>query len=234
MPATTPNIALTQWTGINDQFSHSELAANFAAIDAHNHTGAPSKGLQIPTGGLVNLAVTAAKIAPDSVLTTKLLDGNVTTPKLENQAVTAAKVGVLPRTRVHNNVGQTVPNNIASLVLFNAERFDTDNMHDTVTNPARITCKTAGTYFIGTTVQWGVNATGTRQVYLRLNGATIIAADRRAALAIDDVQQTISTIYVLAVNDYIEVVARQSSGVGLDMSSVPQTSPEFYAAFLSN
>ncbi len=234
MPATTPNIGLTQWTGINDKFSHTQLAANLAAIDGHDHTGAPTKGLQIPTGGIVNLAVTAGKIAPDAVITTKILDANVTTPKLANQAITAAKIGVLPRARAYNNVAQTVPSNIASLVLFNAERFDTDNMHDTVTNPARITCKTAGTYLIGVTLQWGVNATGTRQVSLRLNGSAIIAAERVVAFATDEVQQTFSTIYALAVNDYIEVVVRQNSGAGLDLGAVPQSSPEFYAAFLSN
>lgn len=234
MAAITPNMGLTQWTGVNDNFNHSALSANFAAIDAHNHTGSPSSGVQIPTGGLVNLAVTAAKLAADSVITTKILDANVTTAKLANQSVVAAKVGVLPRSRAYHNITQTIPNNTVTALAFNSERFDTDNMHDNVTSNGRLTCKTAGTYLLGATIQWAVNTTGTRQVSLRLNGTTVIASQRVGAFAVDDVHQALSTIYHLAVNDYIEVIVRQTSGVGLDVMTATQYSPEAFAVFLSN
>lgn len=234
MAAITPNMGLTQWTGVNDNFNHSALSANFAALDAHNHTGSPNSGVQIPTGGLVNLAVTAAKLASDSVITTKILDANVTTPKLADQSVVASKVGVLPRSRAYHNITQTIANSTLTALAFNAERFDTDNMHDTVTANGRITCKTAGTYLLGATVQWAVNTTGTRQVTLRVNGTTIIASERVAAYAVDDVHQSLATVYHLAVNDYVEVLVRQTSGVGLDIMTAAQYSPEVYAAFLSN
>lgn len=234
MAAITPNMGLTQWNSVNDNFNHSALSANFAAIDVHNHTGSPSSGVQIPTGGLVNLAVSAAKLAADSVITAKILDANVTTPKLANQSVVAAKIGVLPRSRVYHNIAQTIPNNTVTALAFNAERFDTDNMHDPVTNNSFITCKTAGTYLLGATIQWAVNTTGTRQVSLRLNGTIIIASQRTGAFAVDDVHQSLSTVYTLAVNDYIEVVVRQTSGVGLDIMTATQYSPEVFAAFMSN
>jgi hypothetical protein len=233
MSVTTSNIGLVQWTGVNDSFNHTQLATNFGNIDAHDHTGGPTKGLQVPTSGLTNLSVSAAKLASNSIITDKILDGNVTTGKIAFQAITASKMGILPRTRVYHNIAQTIATGALTALLFNTERFDTDNMHGGV-NPGRIVCKTAGTYMIGASIQWGVNATGTRQVGLRVNGTTIIGSNRFSAFAIDDVHQSVSVIYALAVNDYVEVVARQTSGIGLDVSAASQYSPEFYAAFLSN
>lgn len=237
MSVVTTNMGLTRWTAVNDLFNHSELAANFAAIDTHSHMGGPSGGVQIPTAGLANLSVTSGKLASDSVTTTKVLDGNITTPKLAALSVTAAKVGVLPATRVYHNIGQTIPNATGATLtplVFNTERYDSDTMHDMVANTGRITCKTTGFYALGIHLQWAVNSTGTRQVVLRLNGTTVIAADRQNAIAVDDVQQSLVTHYKLAVNDYIEVLVRQTSGTGLDVVNVNAYSPEFFATFLSN
>lgn len=234
MSATTPNMGLTQWTSVNDHFNHAQLVANFTLIDQHDHTGSPTKGLQIPTGGVVNLAITAAKLAADSVITSKILNANVTTAKLADQAVTAPKVGILPRARAYHNGTQTITNNTVTALTFNSERFDTDSIHDTVTNADRMTCKTAGTYLLGVCINWAVNSTGTRYVALRVNGTTIIEAATTPGVAVNDVQQSISTIYPLAVNDYVQVIVKQTSGSGLDITAAANYSPEVYAAFLSN
>lgn len=234
MPAVTPMMGLTQWNAVSDLFNHSQLSANLGIIDLHDHTGGPNKGVVIPTAGLANLSVTSGKLAADSVVTAKILDANVTTGKLAPLSVTAAKVAALPATRVYHNINQTIPNSTLTALAFNTERYDSDTMHDTVSNTGRITCKTAGIYALGATLQWAVNITGTRQIILRLNGATILAGDRRAAFAVDDVQQTLDTHYKLAVNDYIEVLVKQTSGAGLDVTAAAAYSPEFYATFLSN
>lgn len=55
-------------------------ALNDALLD-HTHTG-DDDGTQIPTGGLVDLAVTAPKLAVDSVETLKIKARNVTGPKI--------------------------------------------------------------------------------------------------------------------------------------------------------
>lgn len=49
-------------------------------LDLHDHSS--GNGVQIPTGGITDLAVTAAKLASDSVTTTKILDANVTKIKM--------------------------------------------------------------------------------------------------------------------------------------------------------
>lgn len=108
---TTPNMGLTAWDLGSDPYDHSQLATNFSAIDQHDHT--VGKGLQIPTAGIANLAITSGKIAAnavvplthiaadsipqsrladDSVGAGELIDGSVQTAHIANGAVTSDKL----------------------------------------------------------------------------------------------------------------------------------------------
>lgn len=51
----TTNMGLFKWDQIGDYFSHEQLAANFAALDEHDHTA--GKGKPIPYGGLAEQSV---------------------------------------------------------------------------------------------------------------------------------------------------------------------------------
>jgi hypothetical protein len=64
---------------IGDTDYPADVSSSFQKIDDHDHTS--GKGLQIPTGGIVNLAVTAAKLAANAVETAKIQDGAVTFAK---------------------------------------------------------------------------------------------------------------------------------------------------------
>jgi hypothetical protein len=75
MAATTPNMALKVWNLLTDSYDHSQLAENFAKIDQHRHT--EGQGLQIPTGGIENGAIAAAKMSPTTGF--KAASGNLTT-----------------------------------------------------------------------------------------------------------------------------------------------------------
>lgn len=77
----SPNMGLTIWDQLSDYFNHAELAANFEALDNHDHTS--GKGKQLPEGAL----------APDSVTGANLKDNSVTGNKLVNGSVSAAKLG---------------------------------------------------------------------------------------------------------------------------------------------
>jgi hypothetical protein len=58
----------------------SSASTSLTSIDAHDHT--TGKGVQIPTAGVVDSAITAIKIATNAVTTVKILDANVTKAKL--------------------------------------------------------------------------------------------------------------------------------------------------------
>jgi hypothetical protein len=108
---TTPNMGLTAWDLGTDPYDHSQLAANFAQIDLHDHS--TGKGLQIQGSGIANNAITSSKIAANQVVpsthipsnsitelqlaansvgNSELADDSVTTAIIANSSVTIEKL----------------------------------------------------------------------------------------------------------------------------------------------
>lgn len=55
---TTNKMSLRVWTSLDDDFDHEQLADNWAKLDAHDHTN--GRGVQIPTEGIADEAITEA------------------------------------------------------------------------------------------------------------------------------------------------------------------------------
>lgn len=91
--ATTPNMGLTTWPNLSDVFSHTALAANFTALDQHDHTS--GKGVPVGAGGIGSLAVGTSQLQDVSVTTAKLADLGVTTAKINDLGVTTGKLADL-------------------------------------------------------------------------------------------------------------------------------------------
>jgi len=135
----------------------------------------------------------------------------------------------MPAVRVTHNAAQSITNATETTLAFNTERFDqagnaADTMHDTVTNNSRLTCRYAGVYQITAQLEWAA-APGAPYIRIRLNGTTIIAMTGAGATA-DLRYMTISTLYALAVNDYVEVRVFQNSGGAINVTTANHT-PEF-------
>jgi hypothetical protein len=84
---TSTNMSLKLWDQGGDLYDHNVLASNFAAIDSHDHTGAPNGGKQLGTGALQDGAVTTEKIAPNAVTPDKIPDGSITGLELAADSV---------------------------------------------------------------------------------------------------------------------------------------------------
>jgi hypothetical protein len=140
------------------------------------------------------------------------------------------EVSLAPAVRVYHSASQSTTTGVTLTLAFNSERFDqvagaASTQHDTVTNNSRLTCRYAGVYLIFGMVVWDNNATGSRSAVIKLNGTTSIGQDLRAGVAF--ASHTFSTIYSLAVNDYVELLVNQNSGGALNVLTDPQNSPEF-------
>ena len=134
--------------------------------------------------------------------------------------------------RVYNDAIQSIPDATDTALAFNQERFDTSALHDVSTNSSRLTAPNAGKYVISGNVRFAGNATGFRQVYIRLNGGVSIAFIRHLPVAAGtDTVLALSTLYELAVNDYVELVVNQSSGGALNVNSSGNHSPEFMMVY---
>ena len=138
--------------------------------------------------------------------------------------------------RVYSDSTQSFANGATDAIAFNQERFDTDAIHDNSTNNTRLTCKTAGVYVISGTIQWEYNTSATH----RRLGIIKYDSDGSNGVYIDFVSKdespatghkmTITTIYKLAVNEFVTLVARQNSGGALTTTVNANHSPEFAMA----
>lgn len=118
---------------------------------------------------------------------------------------------------------QEIANNTYTAVEFDGENHDIGGYHSTTVNPDRITIPVAwdGYYRVYAQVKWGVDNTGGRGVYLRLNGnATAITesfADPTSATY--NLHQTFVTTRYLEAGDYLQLVVYQNSGGALDVEA---------------
>lgn len=131
--------------------------------------------------------------------------------------------------RVYHSVDQSFANGAYAALAFNSERYDTDTIHSNVTSNSRLTCKTAGKYLIGGWMSFAASGIGARQGSIVLNGSATLDAEIIAASGTgSNTALSLSTVYELAVNDYVQLYAYQGSGMSLNVSN-----PEFYMHRLS-
>lgn len=139
----------------------------------------------------------------------------------------------MPCVRVYHNANQSITTATLTALAFNSERYDqagnaADTQHDTSTNNSRLTCKYAGVYSIKGCAEFAANATGQRQVRIRLNGSSYIALENDpTSSGTNGTVLAVSADYSLAVNDYVELVVFQDSGGNLNVTATGNYSPEF-------
>lgn len=129
--------------------------------------------------------------------------------------------------RVYHSLAQSIPNLTTVYLAFNGERYDTDTIHNAVTNNSRLTCQTAGKYIISATISYASNPTGLRRLSIYLNRASSIAHVTLDACSADATRLVASTIYHLGVGDYAEISTLHNAGIAIDIQRGLNFSPEF-------
>jgi len=119
--------------------------------------------------------------------------------------------------KVTKTTDQSIPNNTMTTINWNSELYDTDSMHDNVTDNSRITFKTAGKYSILVQSEWGINSGGFRFMEIIKNGVDSISRVRN--LAENASEHNIAFVGEFAVNDYIELIVFQDTGGNLDFEA---------------
>jgi hypothetical protein len=138
--------------------------------------------------------------------------------------------------KVRRTSDQATANNTWAVIAFNAEFWDErptgiSEQHSTSSNTTRLTCRVAGKYLVFGEAIFASNTSGNRSLTIRKNGAAL--GDWEATVAqvpnvggwATDMQ--ISTVLDLAVGDYVELCALQSSGGNLNILYRYPESPVF-------
>ena len=148
-----------------------------------------------------------------------LADLSVTSAKIAAGAVGVSKFGIIPAARANwGGAAQTIPNSAVVNVGFNAETFDTAQMHSTTTNNHLVTAPVAGVYQITGNVRWSSNATGNRFVDISTTGAGRIASVWELANT-SNTDQSISAAYALTAGESVFLEVFQTSGGNLDLEN---------------
>lgn len=116
-----------------------------------------------------------------------------------------------------------------AVVPFDTETYDTDSMHDLVTNTSRVTAQTPGRYEITAVVSFAGNATGDRRAQIRQNAAGAIGGGTQVsqlaahpaavgASVLTTVELPARDIYLNA-GDYVELFVWQNSGGALALTA---------------
>ncbi|MGZ4559486.1 MAG: hypothetical protein ACXVGQ_00385 [Mycobacteriaceae bacterium] len=146
--------------------------------------------------------------------------------------------GLTPRCYAYQNSAQTLttsgtlyPVTLDAEVYKVANSYDggsDPSLHDNATNNSRIYAQTAGKYEISGQTMYSANATGGRVVQVRLNAAgnpasgTLVAQSSQQAVTTAATATGVplpSVEIVMAVGDYVEMFASQTSGGSLALST---------------
>lgn len=157
MAITTPNMGLKRWDQPNDIFSYTELSDNFNLLDLHDHTS--TKGVQIPTNGLANSAVTTTKLANDSVTDAKVVAATLTGARLANTTIGDGKL-ISPNSGLWKTVWQG-SGVIAAAAVTASGVFWYDNAAGTLRKSA-VDGGTAPTFWFGQLSDYALNSKTTQ------------------------------------------------------------------------
>ena len=155
-----------------------------------------------------------------AIVRTTWTDGSTVVNNARLQAIYQA-IDDEVRASAYNSAVQSINNTTWTALTFNSEDYDTGSMHSTSSNTSRITVPSshAGLYVMTGTVAFDSNATGFRAVSFYKNGAILYTPAQTQPITGSLTVVNVTAWAVLAVADYIELFAYQSSGGALNTGS---------------
>lgn len=152
-------------------------------------------------------------------------------PSLSVSASGQLQVPNPPACKIFHSANQTLVNNTDTLLIFDSEEYDNNNMHDNAVNNSRITFNTAGVYVI--TCMLDLTAAGDYtdvQARIRLNGSIVSEVDTntRGTWTNAGLQPTLDlyTHLNFVVGDFIEVRALQKNSLAANRSVLAYTAEQ--------
>lgn len=126
------------------------------------------------------------------------------------------------KVQVYNTLNQSIPNVGFTPITFNATLFDNGSQHSDSVQNTRLTCKESGLYLVSADVIFVSNATGYRQLLIRVDGAASYGNITVPAITQSDIDTAIATsaLINLSVNQYVEALVTQTSSGALDIRSL--------------
>lgn len=220
-----------------------QAALDGKASTSHTHSIGNVTGLQTALDGKASTSHRSSHVSggADAFLTTDLIEAIVR--RLRESGGTTLTMGSVANGQYlyrsgNSIVGGTPTGNVSvsvkssgqqviddstnTAVTFDQEEWDTHNMHSTSSNTSRLVVPSGqgGNYLVMGQVAFDNNATGHRNLKIRVNGnsTTWLAKSNQTMLGSTDCQWLqVSKVLSLAAGDYVELIAYQNSGVTINI-----------------
>lgn len=195
----------------------------FAAIDANfQAVVAAIEGNETAVEALegFDAALASSSCPPGQALQAVAPDGTATCA-----ATGGADPDVVPAVSATLGASLVVASGSLVTVPYEAEFFDTAELHDPIGDAPLLIASEAGIYQVSATVTWPNDPDGIRQILVRPPGGFGRLSDTRQAVS-GVLSQSLSGLLRLDAGDALEVVAFQTSGADLTLSA---TSPQQFA-----
>lgn len=211
--ASATSLSSVDWVGGSGDRNYSAGATTrvYIPVSAERENRIVEHGLAHADqdGTLKAGAVDVAAVLADNVVTTaKILDDNVTAPKIVGIDKSNLTTDSNPyKFRVYRNAAANTGNGAFAQIVFDSEHFDTNNNFATGTYTAPV----AGFYQFNYTVGMTINASDTYDTALYVNGNEYSRGFRDNVNTVE-VSGTGADLVQLAANDTVDVRARAAGG----------------------
>lgn len=126
-----------------------------------------------------------------------------------------------PQCSVSSSTNQSLSDSTNTVLTCDTETFDNNAMHNPSTNTSRITAKAAGRYLVSANVQFVANGTGWRKLSIKQTVSSVSTTVNLFQIAAGGITEDVilsgSRVFNLAVDDYVECSAYQTSGGALNV-----------------
>jgi hypothetical protein len=141
-------------------------------------------------------------------------------------AIAPTRFRLPPSAWVSRSTTQSISDNTESLLTFDVEQFDNDNIFAATSSVLAV--RTSGIYAVWCSVRWTANATGFRMLRCLINGFAEVAGDLFFANNSSAVcSNHVATLQQVVVNDTFSFQVLQNSGGAL--STVAATGDDLSA-----
>ena len=148
-----------------------------------------------------------------------------------NVTLSAGAMKNTPAFEAYLSADQSISNNTATKINWNAERFDIGSVYDTSSYRFTIPSGYAGKYHIYSQIMMSLVDSATLVLYLYKNGSQILVNEKLVG-ALGNRDIIISTTVDCAVGDYFEMYCYQNTGVSKNIESeASNNGPSLFGAY---
>lgn len=140
-----------------------------------------------------------------------------------------------PRASLTRSSNQTIADSTNTAVQFNAEEFDSEGGHDTVTNNTRYTAVYDGVYLVTYAVPWAATASEFKgAAWIRRSDGTDFAPSEIYKSTFNvSICCTGSSLVTLSTSEYVEIYCWQDRGGNLAIDQTQHGGPRMSVLWVS-